>query len=71
VFYVHLVRSALGELCTRGGGKGDRQWRRWRERAGKQYNSPLRPLYTFWEKDRGLRRGAKSGNGKPTNGQKS
>jgi hypothetical protein len=28
-------------------------------------NSPLRQLYTFWEKDHGLRRGVKIGNGSP------
>jgi hypothetical protein len=28
-------------------------------------NPPLRPLYIFWEKDRGPRCGAKSGNGSP------
>jgi hypothetical protein len=27
--------------------------------------SPTAPLYIFWEKDRGLRRGAKIGNGSP------
>jgi hypothetical protein len=69
LLHAHLLICAWG-LCTRREGSRDRQWRRQRERAGKQYKSPTIPLYTFSVKERGLRRGARSGNGSPLTGRK-
>jgi hypothetical protein len=65
VFQAHPVRSALGgyarekeaEEISNGGGEGNE--------LVNSKNPPLRPLYIFWEKDRGPRRSAKSGNGSP------
>jgi hypothetical protein len=65
VFHVHPVRSALGDYAreqeaeeiSNGGGGGNK--------LVNSKNPPLHPLYIFWEKNRGLRRGAKSGNGSP------
>jgi hypothetical protein len=65
VFHTHPVRSALGgyareeetEEISNGGGGGDE--------LVNSKNLPLCPLYIFWEKDRGLRHGAKSENGSP------
>jgi hypothetical protein len=65
VFHAQPVRSALGgyarekeaEEISNGGGRGDE--------LVNSKNPPLRPLYIFWEKDRGPRRGAKSRNGSP------
>jgi hypothetical protein len=43
VLHAHLRICARG-LCTRRAGRKDWQWRRRRrQRAGKQYNSPLSP----------------------------
>jgi hypothetical protein len=69
VLHAHLPIHAWG-LSTRGEGNRDRQWRRRRrERAGKQYKSSTIPLYTFSEKEHGLRRGARSGNDSPLTGR--
>jgi hypothetical protein len=69
VLHVHLPIRAWG-LCTRREGNIDRQWRRRRrERAGKQYKSPTIPLYTFSEKEYGLRHGARSRNDSPLTGR--
>jgi hypothetical protein len=65
VFHMHPVRSTLGgyareeetEEISNGGGGGSE--------LVNNKNPPLHPLYIFWEKDRGLRRGAKSRNGSP------
>jgi hypothetical protein len=65
VFHTHPVRSALGgyareeetEEISNGGGRGNE--------LVNSKNPPLRPLYIFWKKDRGLRRGAKNRNGSP------
>jgi hypothetical protein len=65
VFHAHPIRSALGgyereeetEEISNGGSGGNE--------LVNSKNPPLRLLYIFWEKDRGLRRGAKSGNGSP------
>jgi hypothetical protein len=65
MFHAHLIRSAPGgsareeeaEEISNGGGGGN-----------ELVNSkipPLRPLYIFWEKDRGLRHGTKRRNGSP------
>jgi hypothetical protein len=65
VFHAHPVRSALGgyerekeaeEISNVGGGGNE---------LVNNKNPPLRPLYIFWKKNRGPRRGAKSGNGSP------
>jgi hypothetical protein len=65
MFHAHPTQSALGgsareeeieEICNGGGG------------GNKLVNSTISPLchlYTFWEKDRGLRCGAKIGNASP------
>jgi hypothetical protein len=64
VFHAHPVRSALRgyareetEEISNGGGGGNE--------LVNSKNPPIRPLYIFWENDRGLRSGAKSGNGSP------
>jgi hypothetical protein len=65
VFHAHPIRSALGgyarekraEEIINGGGGGNK--------LVNSKNPPLRPLYIFCEKDRGPRRGTKSGNGSP------
>jgi hypothetical protein len=61
----HLPIRTWG-LCTRGEGSRDRQWRRRRrERTGKTVQIPTISLYTFSVKERGLRRGERSGSGSP------
>jgi hypothetical protein len=65
VFHAHPAQKCAWGLRKRGRGRGDQQWRRRRQRAGEQYDSPLCHLYIFWEKGRGLRRGAKIGNVSP------
>jgi hypothetical protein len=70
VFHAHLQIYGQG-LCARRAGHKDWQWRRRRrrERADKLYKSPLPPLYTFSVKERGLRRGVRSGSDSPLTGR--
>jgi hypothetical protein len=69
VLNAHLQICARG-LCTRRAGRKDWQWQRWqRQRASKQYKSPLSPLYTSSVKERGLRHGARRGSGSPLTGR--
>jgi hypothetical protein len=65
VFHVHLTQSALRgyareeetEEISNGDGGGNE--------LVNSKNSLLRPLYTFWEKDHGLKCGARSENNSP------
>jgi hypothetical protein len=46
--------------------QGMQQWWRWRKQGtGKQWNSPISPLYSFLTKEPGLRRGVRSESGSP------